>query len=503
MSKNPHHRGGFSMEGDRSARFMDQLDAPYLSHYFPDGTIAETKGGFPTVTPGGLEDVAVFTLGRIGGQTRILGASSHHGPYQDRGPAVSTGGFTIPSLGNYGRGWGHVYTDGDGGDFIDFVGRQGRAQYKKLQRTRDGKAFSELYDFYKASPKFSGQSSNSSRIPYGYRYVGDTPVFWSGISTVIIDAGKNYVPTFIMDMGDGALAHIPVPYDIGQYVHQFDAWVLAPGVLFGRVKYIRPWYTPTTIDVDATKPATYVYSSDGGASWSTVTTPPMLEPTIDVPTPYDSLGRFNDAVANEMYLSIAPLSRTQSVVVATVPTRKTGGPNDSVLKVGVMDHFSGNITETQTLETYDVSYGAAYAIGQVIATDSGVLIEVLDVTPTGTLTGSPSKIYLTTSGSDLMHIATLPKGPALTGAFTGADKSTILCPMYDGAGTYTLYSSRDLCASWQRYATLVTGATPPNTVDYKWFLSDFTELTAIRINGAPASSTPLTPWMTDCRIQHD
>lgn len=507
MADNPHHRDKISFQGDRSARYLEKIDVPYLTHLLPDGTVAKKKVGGTFVTMSGQEDTASFALGRIGGASRIIGAPAPEGPYRDRGPAPQfRPGYTVSVLSNFGRGYGYTYEFGDATYYTDVHGYLGSFREVSIVQTRDGRALDTYLKCFVTNPNGTGYMQLSVS-PAGYRMVGGKPTFHRGVAFVTVNGLGQFVPEYIMDDGRGGMRYGDPVRNLSQRCWKSDVFPLAPGVLLRLDYYVREPYPDFGYDTFACKPYVMSISHDGGATWSDCGLGDIF---TDEANSLRELSRlytrtFNDCVGDTQ-LSVAPLSRTQAVFLAVAPYSINLPGKDPVIqakvKLGTID-INGGSTTNQVLFEGSTWIAGGIAGRGVLATDQGAIAMLRQQDSEGSTTSLPAKLHRTTDGASLVEYATMPKLEMHTGSPSMADRKIMLCTMYDGGGTYSLYKSKDFGVSWGRSAILTANGTEPHPTWDRFSMPDFEAITTLRRNGVSTNTTPGVPWLTDCRVPHN
>jgi hypothetical protein len=111
----------------------------------------------------------------------------------------------------------------------------------------------------------------------------------------------------------------------------------------------------------------------------------------------------------------------------------------------------------------------------------------------------PARVRFTPNGTDVIDWTDMPLKECFTGAVSGYDESTMVCPMWDGQ--HSLYRSVDYGRSWQRAGLIASNSKPPDESPdpnkEQYMLADFAVITYLRNNSVPANMSPLTPWLSD------
>jgi hypothetical protein len=172
------------------------------------------------------------------------------------------------------------------------------------------------------------------------------------------------------------------------------------------------------------------------------------------------------------------------------------------VKLGTID-INGGSTTNQVLFEGSTWIAGGIAGRGIMATDQGVIAMLRQQDSEGSTTSLPAKLHRTTDGASLVEYATMPKLEMHTGSPSMAARKIMLCTMYDGGGTYSLYKSKDFGVSWGRSAILTANGTEPHPTHDRFSMPDFEAITTIRRNGVPTNTTPGVPWLTDCRVPHN
>lgn len=496
-SKLPKHRGfgPGSAVGAKEARFLDTIDAPYLQHNLPDGTVARKSGfGQLSVTPGEFEDTLLdgyYSLGRIAGQTRILGSLDCRS-FRDRGPAPQAGGFNVAQLGFYGRGLGQVFTSASAADRADFDGRAAGSFRSTIYRTRTGRQLVPYGIVQQYERAWGRPYTNVTVLTGGYRQVGDTARFCAATVGVGIASSQYHL---ICYTDDGVnMAEVIGPSVPNQIMWYPDAGIVSPGVYAAMVRFVRPEYTPTA-STPAACPGLKLYlSSDAGASWAEAAAPiwqQEMASLMGMPPTLANAAIFNTAIGYSLMV-LAPLSATRTVAFVLMPYVVPAGSGFEIrtkLKMGLM--VGGTLTETQTL------FDGSPTVGRAIFRDAahvngGVLL--LTYQESGDPRGQPLRVRFTADGAALQELPATPFAAYRTGGLSSIDRRRLALPMFDGE--HALYSTTD-GQTWARRAT-ITDKAPAPALDY--VLNDFGILTGLRRDGRAMPVMATSPWATDCRF---
>ncbi|MGJ3704652.1 hypothetical protein [Variovorax sp. AFSI2.2] len=432
----------------------------------------------------------------VGAGTHVLGSATARGTFSDRGLAPDNGGFVLSEVGFYGKGWGSILKNGPSTVYTDFDGDPATVFANTLARTRNGRVLADLYDYNPAVPQ-EASGTLSFIVRGGYRYVGTTPTFYTGLTFTGLDGGGQYLQAFVHDDGTtrtlGGTEYLP-----GQIGWYATPSVLAPGVILKMDRYLRPTDVVTTIDPLACPGLRFNYTTDGGLGWASATdsmfAAELLTITgLDIGHP----GYFNDAIA-EANLRTAPLSRTLSVAIGHVPYIEMDGTTPVVkvkVKMGLINTGAGCALSASTTLYDGLPIGAARFLSRdLLAVPEGVLVFTRDDAG-GAEWNAPARIRFTNNGTGFDERGYMPLPEYCTGVPSGIDTKTLICPMFDGA--YNLYQSKDWGATWTLRAAITENGVPPATG--LPVMGNFSLVTMLRKDDLPANAAPATPWLYDCR----
>ncbi|HZX86383.1 MAG TPA: hypothetical protein VFF19_22620, partial [Reyranella sp.] len=317
----PKNRGAFNGPGRQDARELANSDVAFLKKRRANGSLAEKKGEFLYVSGQQVGEDGFYSLGAIGGETRIVGSATARGTFTDRGPAPAEGGFSTGQLAFYGRGMGEVLKTQAIGNFLDFDGKSCQMFKQVIARTRNGRALTDYYDVNVFIP-FGTGNTRTFAVPGGYHDLGGAPTFWAGhVYSTLLEDGQ-HAQMFARDDGADSVtlgAVEMLPDQLGWYA---DPIRLAPAVMVKMDRYLRPTYAPTAVDAAACLGLYFTHTVDAGVTWSPIATNSLFQDELDtitaMPTSGANAAVFNAAVA-AADLRSAPLSRSLSVVLARVP----------------------------------------------------------------------------------------------------------------------------------------------------------------------------------------
>lgn len=502
------YRGDYSAAGHGLANWMQDNGGAVETRLRGDSVVRK-NGDFLNVFVqiGALTD-GYYAVGDLsGGATRIFASPTAREPFIDRGPAPDNGGFTMSELGFWGKGWGTVAFPTDLGYFEDFDGGFAHATEYALKRTRDGKTLQDWYVFALVTPinAWLTYGAQATQVFGGYRESAGSVVFSAGVSTTLLSPSGQYLPAYIYDDGSGNVQIGATEFYTNQLAWYADINVLAPGVLLKMDRYVRPDYSGglgNPLDCPGLR---FNYSTDGGLTWSPVTSNNVFASELATVLALPAVGyhdRFNDAMAWAR-MDVAPLSRTLAVMVAHVPYITYTGDTPSVkvkVKLALVDTSAGcSITATTTLFDGDPTESYYFNSRSPLAVPGGVLVFTRP-SAGGAEWNAPARVMFTADGTGLTERSFMPLAEYRTGIPTGIDRGTLVCPMYDGGGVYTLYASKDWGTTWAPRTIIATGGAAPPTGSIS-MSSNFSRITKLRENNAAANAAPATPWQYDCRVQ--
>lgn len=511
-----------SSQGQRHARELDRIKAPFLKRHNADGSTSYKKGGtlHEKSAPPDEPDLGdgYYCLGQTGAGYRIMGSATARGSFKDRGSAGS-GSFALAALAFYGGGRG---ADIESEKSILKATNLDDKDYwiwnTTLYTTRTGKVMKSRFTI--TTPNVAGTS-----VPHLHTHRTTPFLAWAG--TVfkggehvrrIYFTGMNIVggqhTTFVVadptePFGDAEI--LPAPSIPGQLcdVPTLHVTNLTGGLLMLN-RYMRPTYKDSSVNVALCPGLTFSASSNHGQSWGSVSSDGMftdaaslgflpIDPNEDSYKPW--AWKFNYAVrAAKVTLFPTDPQNSQGIAIGLVPVALFIGGSWKVKYRTKIGRYAGaQITESLTVGEHEDEDAAAF-----MAASNSMVPFVLN--------GVQGVLYLNRFKADLNQIpssrpalmwtdgytttmlGTMPFANAFTGGFTGISRSKIVCPMYDGA--YSLYElTSDM--TWTKRATIVEGvyADP----EY-WAMPNFSKLTYLRKDNRAVSATPSAPWMTNSRI---
>lgn len=499
-------RNGITSIGRQASNWLQDGQPTFATRRRGD-VLVRKSGDFTNIFQQQGED-GFYSLGRVSGKgTRIVGSPDARG-FSDRGPAPAAGGFITSQLGFYGRGRGSVLTSASVGNFLDFDGRPCSVFTYTLARTRTGRRLVDYYGVDSFVP-FGAPESLASLTRGGYWKNGTRDEFYAGMAVPCLLDGGQHVQAYVVD--DGASQSfgqtIYYPNQLGWFS---DSLHLAPGVLLKMDRYLRPHYTPTSVNAAACPGLSFSYSVDAGRTWAPCSSTNLFDAELDslraLPINNTAAVLFNSGVS-AAEVNAAPLSRRHSVVVARVPYINSAGAMKVKVKLGLIDIAAGcSMFETQLLFEGNPEDAGIFAGRAPLAVPGGVLVFTRNVPTENSGRDAwkfPARVRFTPDGTNLVDRAPMPFQESYTGIVCGLDTKVIVCPMWDGK--HSLYQSRDYGQTWSRRAVIASGGVPPNDApapgQEQFSLADFTVLTFLREGDRAANAFPLTPWYTDSRVR--
>lgn len=491
-------RNGPTSEGRQAANWV-QGDSAEFTTRRRGNALVRKAGEFTNIFQ--KPDLALdgfYVLGDLAGAgTHVLGSATARGTFSDRGLAPDNGGFVLSELGFYGKGWGSVLKNGSSAVYLDFDDDPATVFSNTLARTRDGRALTDLYAYNPVIPN-EADTTLAFIIRGGYRQVGTTAVFFTGLCFTGLDADLQYIQGFVHDDGTTrTLGGTEFLFNqIGWYA---TPCVLAPGVILKMDRYLRPLDVDTVISPLDCPGLRFNYTTDGGMGWATASDT-MFATELATITALDiaSPGYFNDAIENAN-LRTAPLSRNLSVAIGHVPYIEMDGTTPVVkvrVKMGLINTGAGCALSSSTTLYDGTPEGAKLFLSRdLVGIPDGVLVFTRDDAG-GAEWNAPARIRFTNNGVGFDDRGYMPLPEYRTGAPTGIDTRTLICPMFDDA--YTLYQSKDWGLTWTPRATITEEGVPPTTGQL--VMGNFSIVTMLRKDDLPANAAPATPWLYDCRV---
>ena len=503
-------RDGFDNQGGKDARYLDDSNpVPYLKirRQRPGGgtVTAHKKGEFLEVTiEGGLD--GYYSLGEVEGVERVVGSATARGRFTDRGTFLLDDGLDgVDAILNYGRGLGFDQVAEYVGDVVDFDGRACAVFDVTIYRTRNGREFIPFYAYLAVQP--FGDSTFFSYLFGEVTGAGSSRKRWNNHAYMSVQPDGQHFIAFVRDDGEtqslGSTVFLPNQLAKAARVHR-----MAPGCYVMMTKYLRPTYGGSSVVVADCPGLAFSFSTDVGATWSPAVSTTLFQDFYDtVQTLPDSgyAARFNLAV-NAAALYIGQRSATLAIAYAVVPyASDDADPGvDWVIfgrvKLGLIDLASRTLVATLTLFDGALAEAVAFAEGGMLGVDGGAVFITKPVGSGGVagLPDEPARMFFTPDAVAVVETGTFPQPNYRTGLVSALSRNVLACPMYDG--DHSLYQSRDRGATWTKRATLSTAAAAPVNDPENRLLRDFAALTFLRLDGAPANSTPGTPWASDSRI---
>lgn len=513
-TKFPHQKGTPSREGERQARFLDTLGTPFLHRRNPDGSVSRKVGARLYVDPAPpvaqVRPSTFLSIGQVGDDRRIdaLQAYQPQGNFDPRSTLAGDGGLTggfgastgnIPRrLAPFAKGFAFTRTLLD--DSALETGSDGRFYARRtlaVDKTKDGNTFErvathQVWSDFGAGvdgyPMFLAEClptvlADGTQISAGLGYVGP-----SGAGTAAF--------TYLHARGDALVTVKPVPElpATPGFKRGFIPFTTSPA---GRVAFVYTESYPTTVTENYSG-LMMVFSGDGGQAWSA---PVYPEGLFDVGPRESGLWV---GMPQAIPSFVVPISPTQAIAATAAynPTGWLGGSGPFYrVKLVLIDSAARTVTSKATLAEGPPA-GYSDVIGSAIPIAGGVLFTLK--TPWRANAGpglwlpQPYDLnvecWFTTNGSDPVLKGTMPWSAGQTGPLFAIDAKTVGCCVFaDGEG-YSVYASKDLCGTWERWASI--NADVSLTVEDRYsYLNDFGSVVRL-----PSNPTPGAPWITDARV---
>lgn len=505
-------KGARSPQGQRHARELDRIKAPFIKRRNGDGSVSRKKDGALFERSLAKDDPPLpdgfYSLGWGGTEYRIMGSRTAKGKFEDRGSAGASS-FAVANIQFYGRGRG---ADTEVAFSVESVKNFDNITLPcdrvTLGTTRDGK---------KMTARHASLTTNvrSGRLHRGssFRYFG-----WAG--TVLKD-GKHvprvyfvglqiidgqHLPKLYADPTEklGNVEDLPCPFVSGHLCAEPSVHVVdTSGKVMLMNRYMRPTYSPSTASPVTCPGITFTTSSNHGASWADIPTPSMFTDADSLAfLPYGTPGlalNYNDAVNGAaLELFCADPDTSSGVAMGVVPCALFIGGVWVVRYRAKVGRYSGfSISASFTIGEHANASAArnmmSSAVPLVRNGVQGILYFDRSDPDTSLIPATNPRLYWT-DGLTTTFLGTVPFPSRSVGYMAGIGPGKIVCPMHDGG--FSLYElTSDM--TWAKRATI--NATAPRGSLASWTLQEFSSLTYLRKDGVPVSATPSAPWMTDSR----
>jgi len=500
-----------SMEGERQARFLDTLGTPYLHRRNVDGSVSRKAGGRLYVTPAqqaSAQQSTFLSLGMVGDDRRVdaLRAYQLQGNFDPRGVLAGDGGLTggttastgdIPRrLLQFARGWGATQSLIDSGGV---VGADGNYVTRTIavDKTRNGADFERTLEYQVWTNLAAGVDGSPMWLPTCPPTVlADGTQLTAGFGFVGPRGDNTSEFFYLHGRGDAITTVRPVPDplpDTPGYKRAFIPFVTSPA---GRVAFAYTESYPATVTGNYSG-LMMVFGSDGGLTWSPPLYPQGLFDEGEGPRESGSWAGIVEAIPR----FVVPITRTRSIgcTVAYHRSGWLGGSNPWCrIKLIEIDTAARTVTGKAVLAE-GPALGYHDYIGTAIPIAGGVLFTLKTPWRSGTpLLPQPFDLavecWFTADGSDAVHKGTMPWTAGQTGPIFAIDKNTVGCAVFADFEGYSVYASRDLGATWERWASIDIDA-DLFVEDGVARLNDFESV--IQLPGNPA---PGAPWITDARV---
>ena len=367
------------------------------------------------------------------------------------------------------------------------------------------------------------------------REVGGTPVWWSSVSFTYLDGAGQIIPGVVHDDGTNLTVGTVLRH-VNQIPGKSEVYKLAPDALLKLDHYLRPWQESGGASITTSPGWVLSFAWDAGASWGYVggnfltsenagltgiagDTAPGSGPGYQ--SYYGNAQLFNAVVMN-MGLAVAPVSRSEAIVLGTIPYFD-GTSWKTRAKLGRLTRSASSCAIDTTL-TLSSDAGAPADIHVADAPTSGgyTPLELLPV-PGGallvsTLAADPwpalaHPLIQFTDGYTLTDIARMPFEAYRTGPLFQFSSTQIGSVMWVD-GLAILHLSSDNGATWKEACVVADPADDPirqlipntiaGTAYYKStgpvFMVDWGQFLITNREGAWANPFPQTPWLLDGRV---
>ena len=513
-------KGARSPQGQRHARELDRIKAPFLKRVNGDGSVSRKKGNAlfeVSATEEGAKTGTFLCLGDVDGRAVIVGSDTGRGAFKVRSEWEDLPYFQLTGAKLYGSGLGAVVArvNEPGPDVTNYLGYELPRFRYVLITTPDGR---------KVDIRHVTTATKSSDL-----YAGDGNRYfeWSGI---VLKNGEHTPRTYLasMDVEDGQ--HVPKVYaDSSKKFVGLESisipvipgfMCIAPSVYpldtSGRLllvsRYIRHIVPVEGLSVFPVPGIVMHTSSDNGATWEPLALHGMFADAASLSDVLVGTGafntfslRYNAAVYwTHMRLFCTDPSQASGIAICTVPRcRDDDGEDRAVRHIAKVGRYNGfTFTEGVEVGEYFDGSGASFVHGSAVPFVREGVQGILFV-ERATLTEGEVAMNIRAAnrpklmwsdGVTVTQVGTMPFPNWATGHHSGIAPGKIVCPMYDG--DYSLYELKS-DMTWAKRATIYKGGPVPSTSER--ILRNFNEVTRISKDGRPMSATPSAPWMTDSR----
>lgn len=270
---------------------------------------------------------------------------------------------------------------------------------------------------------------------------------------------------------------------------------------------------------DEEPPVTFCWSKDGGKTWDDLDLDPFEDDFNALIDAAVAINATNFApMLQGLAMQCVAINQYKALMRITCPYwDPIGEDSQERVKLFTIDLATGDtdsemvVWDSATDSGADpllfpngigTTHGQHYMTGGMISAGGGVLLSYIPVplNPDGT----PNYDVLrrtrwTADGLSLGAEHNIPRGTNRNGFITGADKKTLLIPVYrDDLGALMLYQTENLGETWEMNdAIAVTGL--GSTIGYT--IQNYATVYKIRnTDETPAHLSPATPWVRDARI---
>lgn len=509
-----------SPQGQRHARELDRIKAPFIKRRNGDGSVSMKKGATLVERAAPKEELPLpdgfYSLGYVAGKLTIVGSRTARGRFEKRGSAGASNYVSL-TLAFYGRGYGLDPEDlGAGVAEANFDGVVFGSRRIAEQITRDGRRIKTRFthDHTRVHGGWLYQDNTYSSVQWaGTVRVGESHlpvVYFSGLQII----GGQFYPAIYVDPtpGRGDVVAMDIPIVVDQMCAAPSLHVVnTSGKMLLMQRYMRPTYTPSASSPALCPGIFFLATSDHGNTWSAVdpggmftdaSTLQFLPPLTEEGAMFWRQG-FNNAVYRaELDLFPTDPANSSGIAFATVPVAQLSGGLWTVKyrsKIGTYSGFSlsAGFQVGEYPNVYTANVSTHHRTPFTFNGTHGVLY--IDRTAGGASVAAAVYPQLKwTDGLTSTLLGAMPRQNWATGAMCAIDGGRIVCVMYDGEHSlYELSPNLGGGPVWAKRATISSEASPPSTSSQQ--LSNFAYLTYLREDGRPVSATPSAPWMTDSR----
>lgn len=495
--KLPKQRGLWSPQGNRKARALDAVSAPYLRARAADGAEVRKSGSFMAVGKVPPDElVQLDGLYSIGLSTLVESTSTRKDFEASPAPAGQAYGYFRP-------GFAQVSQVGLLGTSMNFDG-QPVSVYEITVSSVRGKGATTVQSTHLDA--ILSQEGNRLGSTTGARtlQVSSAAVTQNLVEGLKVSGGQ-LVPTARVLAADGVV-NIDLPFATNQLNGHPQFAFFGPRDVVALCPSFTPDYFGSGINRGLTPGLLFYSSSDGGRSWSAQDMTPVFGPelaslkSVLIPRTGIVTPGWNNAISSALLRGYNPAPGLW-MFLAVVPYAEPAGLSYVVkgrVKVGTRSLTSGEFTVTDVLFDGPIDDAFIFAsAGAIEWRREGAPGILVFTRPAVADRPNQPRAVLWVTPASTASLGNMPRTNRNTGAVTAVSQSLLTCPMYDG--DYALYVSND-GVEWRRRATIFESPVTPGAA---LNLPNFTFLTALRLRGRPALLTPQAPWASDYRRGND